>query len=390
MDTSDRDIQFDKRGFCNHCRDHAARLRTLEWDPAVRQRQLEDLVAKMKHAGRNNEYDCIVGVSGGLDSTYVAYKTKQLGLRGLAVHIDNGWNSELAVSNIEKFLSALEMDLYTDVLDWEEFKDLQLSFLKSSVVDCEVPTDHALNAGLFHQAQKRNIKYILSGANYMTEGLMPNSWACYKLDVRFIRGVHKQFGSLPLKTFNQLTPLKYLYCAYVKGIERVWLLNYFEYNKERVIEELERELGYRYYAAKHYESVYTRFYQGYILPRKFKIDKRRAHLSTLICAGQITRDAALEEMKKDPYPSPEALKQDREFVVKKLGLTDAQFEAIMNVARRESTDYPSYDWLLRARRSVRRVWLRMKPAASSAPPPRVEPRLGSAATMKSGMESHVE
>ncbi len=357
MDTSDPDIRFDARGVCNHCHDHAKRLKTIEMDPEVREQKLQALVQGIKQDGARNQYDCIVGVSGGLDSTYAALKAKQLGLRALAVHIDNGWNSELAVSNIEKFLTALDMDLYTHVLDWEEFKDLQLSFLKSSVVDCEVPTDHALNAGLFQAAAERNIRYIISGANYITEGLMPASWACYKLDVRFIRGIHRQFGRVPLRTFPQLTPLKYLYCAHIKHVERVWLLSYVEYNRNKVMQELEQELGYRYYGGKHYESVYTRFYQGYILPRKFKIDKRRAHLSTLICAGQMTRDEALFEITADPYPTRDALEADRTFVLKKLGLSNDEFEQIMELPIKRSTEYPSIEWLLRMRRAVKRLRL---------------------------------
>ena len=341
MDTTDPDITFDEQGVCNHCYKYEERKnRDIHYDEAGQQK-LARIVEKIKSEGRDKEYDCLIGVSGGVDSTTVAYRVKKLGLRPLAIHLDNGWDSELAVSNIEKILRSLDIDLFTYVLDWEEFKDLQLSFLKASVPNCEIPTDHAITALLYHQAAKRNIKYIITGGNVVTEAILPLHWGYYNQDWRHIKAIHKRFGTVKLKSFYHLTLFNWVNYIYIKGIKWFPLLNYQPYVKEEAKKFLLQELGWRDYGGKHYESIYTRFYQGYILAVKFGFDKRRAHLATLISAGQITREEALREMQKSPYLSEEMLKQDRDYVIKKLGLTEEEFEKIMSLPVKVHTDYPS-------------------------------------------------
>lgn len=348
MDTSDPDIQFDENGFCNHCRKYEEKVKIELCTNEEGQRKLERLVTAIKKAGEGKEYDCIVGVSGGVDSTMVAYLVKEkLKLRPLAVHMDNGWNSELAVSNVERTLKALDIDLYTYVIDWEEFKDLQLSFLKASVTNCEIPTDHAIMAILYQIAAKHGMKYILSGTNVTSEGIhLPPTWGYDAKDWRQVKGIHKRFGSTRLKSFPQLKARDFLYYTFVKGIRFVPILNYFPYVKEDAKKLLERELDWRDYGGKHYESIYTRFYQAYILPQKFNIDKRRVHLSTLICSKQMTREQALEEIEQELY-EPDKLIEDRDFVIKKLGLTDQEFEEIMARPIKTYRDYPSNYLLLK-------------------------------------------
>ncbi len=341
MDTSDPGIVFDEAGRCNHCRDYELAAQTQAPPPGQRQAALERLVGEIKAAGHNRDYDCIIGVSGGVDSTYVAYLVKQLGLRPLAVHMDNGWDSELAVSNIEKVLKQLDIDLFTHVLDWEEFKDLQISFLKASVSDAEIPTDHAIHAVLYQQAARRNIKYILLGTNLVTEAILPVSWTFGIQDWRYINGVHRQFGSKSLKTFPHLGywTLNYYY-RQIKRIRQVSVLDYVDYSKREAIRVLTEVLGWRPYGGKHYESIYTRFFQGYILPTKFGIDKRRAHLSTLIMSGQITRDAALAEVRQPPYAGY-MQEEDMDYVLKKLGFSEEEFRQIMALPIRTYHDYPN-------------------------------------------------
>ena len=301
---------------------------------------LERLVEKMKRDGRGKPYDCIIGVSGGVDSTYVAYKVKQMGLRPLAVHMDNGWDSELAVKNIEETLKRLGIDLYTEVLDWEEFKDLQVAFLKASTPDSEIPSDHAIWAVLGDMADKLKVKYIVSGFNVRTESHLPRAWSYGHVDWKYIRSVYKQFGNGPrLKTFPHFN--LFTYYRRLLTHRRVDILNYIEFDKTEAMKFLENELGWRYYGGKHHESIYTRFYQGYILPVKFGFDKRRCHFSSLVCSGEISREVALEQLEHPTY-APSMQEDDREYVVKKLGLTESEFDAIMKAPRKTFWDYPSY------------------------------------------------
>lgn len=339
MDTSDPDIQFDANEVCNHCHAYDAAVASRVFTGQEATRLLEELVDRIRKQGAGKPYDCVIGVSGGVDSTFVAYKVKQLGLRPLAVHLDNGWDSELAVKNIENTLKRLNIDLHTRVLDWEEFKDLQLAFLRASTPDSEIPTDHAIVSELYKTAARIGVRYIVAGVNVRTESHLPVAWSTGHLDWRYIRGLHRRFGTRPLRGFPHLT----LFDFYRYRFSYHWIdiLNYLDYNKSEAKRILERELGWRDYGGKHYESIYTRFYQGYILPRKFGYDKRRVHLSSLICSGEITREAALEALKEEPYPV-DLQQSDLEYVAKKFGLTREEFDEIMRLPRKSFWDYPSY------------------------------------------------
>lgn len=362
MDTTDPDIVFDGQGVCNHCHDHDRLMKQKVITGKTGEQYLQKLVEQMKREGRGKPYDCIIGVSGGVDSTYVAYLVKKMGLRPLAVHMDNGWDSELAVKNIEETLKRLGIDLHTEVLDWEEFKSLQVSFLKASTPDSEIPSDHAISAVLGTMADRLRTKYIISGANVRTETHLPRAWSQGHFDWRYIRSVHAQFGNGRLKTFPHVGFFTYYRRLLVH--RRVDILNYIDYNKTEAMKLLEQELGWRYYGGKHYESIYTRFYQGYILPSKFGYDKRRSHLSSLICSGEITRDQAMHELDKPTY-QPAMQEEDREYVVKKLGLTDEEFESILNAPKKTFWDYPSYGRiiegpLLKGMYTLGRDWYRAR------------------------------
>jgi N-acetyl sugar amidotransferase len=352
MDTSDPDILFDENGICNHCHGYDMLVRTEIWDEDTVKKKLPLLIDKIKKSGEGKEYDCIIGVSGGVDSTYVAYKVEQLGLRPLAVHLDNGWDSELAVKNIERVLKKLNIDLYTEVLDWEEFSDLQLAFLKGSTPDVEIPTDHAIEAVMMKVAAKYKIKYVLMGSNVRSEGILPQAWSQGIRDWKYIKGVHKRYGTVPLKTFPHFTLLDFIFERTFSGRHWINFLNYVQYNKTEAMKILDKELGWVYYGGKHHESIYTRFFQAYILPRKFRADKRRAHLSALVCSNEITRNQALDAI-KEPICPPDLLRQDKEFVIKKLGLTEAEFDEIMALPPRTFKDYPAYEntWYLKILRA---------------------------------------
>ncbi len=339
MDTTDPNIAFDENGVCNHCHTYDRLVREHIVEGEEGRSRLQTLVENIKRSGQGKKYDCIIGVSGGVDSTYVAYLVKKLGLRPLAVHLDNGWDSELAVKNIEETLKRLDIDLYTEVLDWEEFRDLQVSFLKASTPDSEIPTDHAIVAILGNMAAKLGVQYIIIGNNVRTETHLPSAWSEGHFDWKYIRELHKRFGTRPLKTFPHFDFFTY----YLRMItqKRVAILDYIDYSKKEALRVLQEELGWRYYGGKHYESIYTRFYQGYILPAKFGFDKRRCHLSSLVCSGEISREQALEELKIPTY-APSMQEEDREYVAKKLGFTEDEFTAVMNAPKKSYWDYPSY------------------------------------------------
>ncbi len=331
MDTTAPEIKFDEKGVCNFCREFDVLAEKTIWRPKeVRLKELDDAVVKMKELGKNDKYDCLVGLSGGVDSSYICYWVKQTGLRPLVVHFDNGWNSELASMNIENIISKTGFDLYTYVIDWEDFKDLQLAYIKASVLDIEVPTDQLIYASLHRIAKKYKIKSIINGNNIASEGILPRSWYYGdKLDIVNLTAIHKKFGTRKLKNFPKLGLIQQLINLKLHSMHSIPPLNLLEYDKNEAKEILKKEFGWRDYGGKHYESVFTRFYQGYILVRKFKIDKRKAHLSSLIASKTITRDEAIEELKKPPY-DPELQKQDYEYALKKFGITKEEFETYMN------------------------------------------------------------
>ena len=345
MDTTDPDIDFDHYGVCCHCRDYDQKIKRYIFPEEEGRRRLVKIIDHIKKEGRQKEYDCIVGVSGGVDSAYVILKAKELGLRPLAVHLDNGWDSELAANNIHNLLKALNIDLYTHVINWDEFRDLQLSFLKASTPDAEIPSDHAIVSLLYNMTEERRLRYIITGYNIRTESHHPKAWSQGHMDWKYIQSIHRQFGRMRLTTFPHMD--FWDYSRYFLTKKNIFILNYLDYVKKDAMKLLERQYGWRYYGGKHYESIYTRFYQGYFLPNKFGYDKRKAHLSSLICSGEITREQALEELEKETYPM-ELQREDRAYVIKKLNLTDEEFDKIMNLPQKTYWNYPSYGWFYKS------------------------------------------
>ena len=339
MDTiADPDIRFNEQGVCNYYDEYLQKESWHVLKGKAGEQKLHETIEKIKSDGAGKKYDCITGISGGVDSTYLCLQAKKLGLRPLVVHFDNGWNSELAVKNIENIIEKLGFDLYTLVVDWNEFKDLQLAYLKASVVDIEAITDHAIVGTLYKLAAENNIRYILSGYNIVTEATLPAYWVFNKADDVNIKDIHKKYGSTTLKTYPFFGMKEKKYYGAVKAVETINLLNYLPYKKEAVKEIIARDLGWRDYGGKHYESVFTRFYQGYILPVKFGIDKRKAHLSNLIFSGQLTKQQALDELSK-PIIDDIQVQEDYEFVLKKLNLSQQDFESILQQPRHEHTDF---------------------------------------------------
>ncbi|MHA3904160.1 N-acetyl sugar amidotransferase [Castellaniella sp. WN] len=361
MDTTDPDITFNKQGVCNHCQRYDRLVRDVV-DRAARgerTKELNAMVERIKEAGKGKDYDCIMGLSGGVDSSYVAYTAKRLGLRPLAVHFDSGWNSELAVNNIENIVKQLGIDLYTHVVNWDEMRDLQLAFFKASVANCDIPTDHAFPAILLRQAARHGIKYLLSGSNYATEFILPSSWGYQSGDLRHLKDIHRHFGRGRLHDYPTIGFFRqYVWYPYIRKIKTVKLLNYIPYNKFDAKKTIIKELGWRDYGGKHYESIFTRFFQGYYLPRKFGYDKRLAHLSSLIKSGQMSREAALEELQRPTY-DPSLQEDDKKFVAKKLGVTVGELEEIFSRPNKDYTDYASYAKLfdigLRIKRAVTKL-----------------------------------
>ncbi|MBS1635471.1 MAG: N-acetyl sugar amidotransferase [Bacteroidetes bacterium] len=330
-------IYFDQYGICNYCRYYDTVTQKLgSWNK--RQDFIRHKVEEIKKNGQGHDYDCILGVSGGTDSSYLAYWAHQQGLRPLVVHFDNGWNSELAVENIQRICDKLGFSLQTYVINWEEFKQLQLAYLRAGVIDIEALTDHAIYATIYKIASKYKIRYTLSGFNYATEAIMPKGWVFDKTDFTNIRDINEKYGKAKIKSFPHITFLKKFWFSIFLKIESIQVLNYIDYHKEQAKDVLKKELGWRDYGGKHYESIFTKFYQAYILPTKFHVDKRKAHLSTLICSGQITKSEAKLELQKPLY-DPQDLVQEKEYVLKKLGLSETEFDKIMASPPRKHTDF---------------------------------------------------
>lgn len=347
MDTSDPLITFDKKGECSHCKNFDDNL-SKKWFPNDKGKViLNQIIDKIKKEGKGKEYDCIIGLSGGLDSSYLAYKASQYGLRILAVHVDAGWNSELAVSNIESIVKKCGIDLYTHVVDWEIMKDLHASFFKAEVPNQDIPQDHAYFAALYNFATANNIEYVLHGSNISTESVLPKSWGYNNMDTKHIKSIHKKFGKIKLENYPLVNFFKLrLYYPYVKKMKVVKPLNYMPYTVEEALATLTREVNYKYYGGKHFESRFTKFFQAHYLPKKFGFDKRKAHLSSLILSNQITRNKALEVLKETLY-APIELKEDQEYFIKKIGISEEEFEKIANRPGRAHDEYESNKWLFK-------------------------------------------
>jgi N-acetyl sugar amidotransferase len=346
MDTSDPEIKFDKNGYCNHCCDYFDKTSKLIFAGEDNQAKLNSLLTKIKKSGKKSRYDCLIGISGGVDSCYTALIAKKLGLRVLIAHMDNGWDSEEAVKNIKYIVNKLEFDYESYVLDWEEFKDLQLSFLKASVPEAETPTDIAILSTLHSIASRNKIKYIISGGNYATEGILPKGWHYDAKDVKYLKAIQKRFGNRKLINFPTFGFLKETYYKLFKGIKIIYLLNYMSFSKKEARELLEKELNWNYYGGKHHESFYTKFVQSYLLFEKFGIDYRRATYSTMICTGEMSRDQALDEiLNNKPYDLCR-LEEDKKYICKKLEISIEELNTILKQPAKHYYDYPNSKKLL--------------------------------------------
>lgn len=341
MDTSDSGISFDARGWCDYCNNYYSRILP-NWHPdEIGEKQILEVAEEIRKAGKSRSHDCIIGVSGGVDSSYVTYIAKEkMGLRPLIFHVDAGWNSQQAVNNIERLVDGLGLDLHTEVIDWLEMKDLQLAFFRAQVPHLDTPQDHAFFAGLYNFAAKEGFKYILTGANYSTECVRePLEWHYHASDLRQLRDIHRRFGTRPLRTFPTADIFLFkLYYRFVKGLRVVKPLNYVPFRKEEAMKELSDRFGWQRYAHKHYESRFTRFYEGYWLPVKFGYDKRRAHFSSLILTKQMSRAEALEKIAQPAYDEG-TIAQDFEYVATKLDLTVDELKALMTAPNKSFRDY---------------------------------------------------
>lgn len=343
MDTSDEQITFNSEGVCNHCSEFDS-ITSLRWFPNEQgASKLNIAIEKIKAEGKGKDYDCIIGLSGGIDSSYLAVKLKDYGLRPLVVHVDAGWNSELAVYNIEQVVKYCGFDLHTHVMDWEEIKSLQVAYLKSGVANQDVVQDHAYFSSLYHFAVKNGIKTVISGGNISTEAIFPSSWHHSAMDARNIHAINKKFGKANLKSYKTINILQYyLFYPYMYKMKTLRPLNFMEYNKDDAMRFLIEEVGYKEYGRKHGESIFTKFFQNYYLPEKFGYDKRKPHLASLINTGQISRADALIELNKPLYETKE-LEGDIEYVAKKLELDVSELMLYINSPGNKYSTYKNWD-----------------------------------------------
>jgi N-acetyl sugar amidotransferase len=357
MDTTDAKIVFDDKGVCDHCNTFYKDVLP-NWHTDERgRRELERTVEQIKAAGKGKDFDCIIGMSGGIDSSYLTYIAKQeLGLRPLVFHVDAGWNSQEAVNNIERMVDKLGLDLYTEVIDWEEMRDLQLAYFKAGVPHIDTPQDHAFFATMYKFAEQHDIKHILTGANLSTECIRnPIEWMYYQSDSIQLRDIHERFGTKPLKTFPTTSILRHkIYLPYVKGIRVVRPLNFVPYVKAKAIEQLVEQFGWQPYPQKHFESRFTRFYEGYWLPVKFGYDTRKVQYSSLIVTGQMTRDEALERL-KTPALDADTIKHESTYVATKLGITADDLQGYMDAPNKTYKDYKSQESFYAAGAKVMRM-----------------------------------
>lgn len=347
MDTSDTNITFDDKGICDHCNSFHHDLKPT-WHTDERGRQeLEKIIATIKQHGKKHDFDCIMGMSGGADSSYMLHLVvKEFGLRPLVFHVDGGWNSQIAVDNINVMINKLGLDLYTEVINWEEMKDFQLAYFKSGLPNIDVPQDHAFVATLYNFAAKYNIKYILNGGNYSTECVRnPLNWLYYGTDMSQINYIRKRFSTIPWKTYPFSSVLRHkFYLRYIKGVQVVKPLNYRPYIKADAMEFLRQEYGWQPYSQKHFESRFTRFYEGYWLPKRFGYDTRKVQYSSLILTGQMTREEALEKLSR-PALSDDEVRQEFEYIATKLGISTDELQSYLAMPLKSHRDYPNQEWL---------------------------------------------
>ena len=342
MDESNPAIAFDASGQCNCCRDALRRLPHEWWPGDEGKARMTQLATRLKAAGQGRPYDAMLGLSGGIDSAYLAHlAVRQLGLRVLAVHVDGGWNSEPAVRNIESIVRQLDIDLHTHVVEWQEMRDLQVAFLKSSVLNQDIPQDHAFFSTLYRTARRFGIRNFLSGVNFASESVVPPGWGHPSMDGKHAKAIHAQFGVIPLKGYPFMGLPEFLWLTRVRKQLTVHRpLNFMAYDKEAARHELTREYGWRDYGGKHCESRFTKFYQEIYLPQKFDFDKRRLHLSSLIVSGQMTRADALSEL-AEPIAVPEQVRRDIKFVAKKLGMDATELKTLIDLPAVSHLSYPN-------------------------------------------------
>lgn len=343
MDTSDPEIVFNSEGVCNHCIKFDEET-SKRWFPNLEgEKKLKKTFDKVKKDGKGKDYDCILGLSGGLDSAYLALILKEHNLRPLVVHVDAGWNSELAVYNIEQIVKFCNFELYTHVMNWEEIKDLQISYLKAGVANQDVVQDHAFFSTLYQFAMKNNIKYVINGGNVATESVFPSAWHHSAMDAINIHDIHKKFGKIKLKTYKTISFWKYyIFYPFIKKMTPIRPLNYLPYSKQAALSVLKDKVGYKEYGRKHGESRFTKFFQNYYLPTKFNQDKRLPHLSSQILSGEISRGEALELLSKPLY-EPNELKEDKAFIAKKLDITELELDKLISAPGNLYSDYKNWD-----------------------------------------------
>ncbi|CAM5188322.1 hypothetical protein CDEF62S_02700 [Castellaniella defragrans] len=360
MDTSDPDISFDGDGVCSHCHNFDE-VTSKSWYPNEEGgRRLSEICDRIRRAGAGQEYDCILGLSGGIDSSYLALKIKDYGLRPLVVHVDAGWNSELAVFNIEQITNYCGYDLHTQVIDWEEMRDLQVAYLRSGVANQDVPQDHAFFTSLYRFAVKNRIRYVISGGNIATESVFPSAWHHAAMDADNMLAIHRKFGTRRLKTFPHIGIFQYyLYFPFIYKMKTVRPLNYMPYDKGSALQFLKETIGYKDYGRKHGESVFTKFFQNYYLPKKFGYDKRRPHLSSQIMSGQMSRNDAMRALEEPLYDERE-LREDMEYVARKLGLSVAELEQLCSGHGRDYSEYDNWDGKYRLVKSAQQFVERIR------------------------------
>ena len=353
MDSTDSAIVFDENGICDHCKTFDEKIKPTWAASADHSEAITTLVTKIKTSGQGHEFDCLMGMSGGIDSSFLLHKmVTEYELRPLVFHVDAGWNSQLAVNNIQRVVDKLGLDLYTEVIDWKEMRDLQLSFFKSGVSHIDTPQDHAFFATMYKFADKHNIKHILTGGNYATECIRnPLEWMWYQSDSIQLKDIHRKFGTIPLKKFPVTNILWHkVYLPYIRGIKLSRPLDLIHYDKEKATIELENEYGYQRYPQKHFESRFTRFYESYWLPERFGFDTRKVQLSSLILTGQMSRNDALQELKKKPFDE-ETIHQDFEYIATKLKISVDELSGYMTMEKKTYKDFKSQEsvFLLGAR-----------------------------------------
>jgi N-acetyl sugar amidotransferase len=340
MDTTDPRIKFDLNGVCNNCTSFLLKREEVKQRKKLGPENLERVIATIKKEGRHGKYDALLGISGGVDSCYAAHLLKSLGVRTLLVHMDNGWNSEAAYQNIKSVIKISGFDYESYVLDWEEFKDIQLAFLKASVIEAETPTDVAIQGALHQVAAKHGTKFIISGGNLATEGILPDMWHYNARDTTYFNHIQKAFGKRKISKFPQFGYQEEMFYKLVKRIRIIYLLNYVDYDKGTALKVLQEQYNWKSYGGKHHESRFTKFIQSYLLPTKFNVDYRKATLSSLICAGKIHRQEALEILQTPPYKEEE-IEPEKVYISKKLGISKEELNRIIAAPRRFYFEYPN-------------------------------------------------